>query len=1061
MGVVGSNILAGSSGAAEDYTIDQSLRFAYGDSGYLGKTFGSSGNRRTFTVSCWVKNTAISYTEGYRTFYGVYSDDSNYTKYYLMGDKLTFREFVSGSKESYVISDSVLRDPAAWYHLVLAVDTSESTPADRVKMWSNGVALSQDINTQVGQDTDIFGWQDSSYAQEIGISRQSGGDGTTYSDMYLADYYYLDGIAASPSDLGKTDTATGQWKPIEYDGSYGTNGFYQKYGSSGGHTSFTSAGTTTWTVPAGITSVDYLVVGGGGSGGSGSGGGGGGAGAYRTGTLSVTPAAELTVTVGAGGAAVSDSIGNDGGSSVFSSITSGGGGGGGKTTGATASSGSGGGGGNGSSAGGSGSYGYNGGSGGNSSVGGGGGGASAVGTAGVGSPYWGYGHGGAGTASSITGSSVTYAAGGGGGVMHSGAGGNGGSYPTGGQGAATGQTPTSGAANTGSGGGGSNAASQASAAGAVGIVIIKPATGFGFGLDSSGEGNNFTETNLVATDQMVDSPTNNWCTLSPLQTSRTSGVTLSEGNLKLTSDDYYQGAISTIAVNSGKWYWELCNVATDYFQTGFTTIKDFTTVTGSDYAQGQYVYKQSNNTSLDGYGTLSVSGGSNAMTAASNGEILQFALDLENGRFYIGKDGTWINSSDPEDGTNYFYGSWYTDGNYYSPFTTNGPSANQIYNFGQDSSFAGNKTAQGNQDSNEIGDFYYEPPTDYLALCTSNLPSPEIALPTAHFSTKLYTGDGATTLAVSGVGFQPDFTWIKNRDEADDHTLVDSVRGATKYLVSNEIDAEVDDSTFVASLDSDGFTVGDDVVVNTSTEDYVSWNWKAGGTAVSNTDGTITSSVSANTTAGFSIVSYTGTGSAATVGHGLSQTPELFTVKSRNVYGRGWTTWADSLTATQALDINGSDAAYTSTTSWNSALPSSSVLNLGTRVGTNESATTYIGYCFHSVEGYSKVGSYTAAGSDGDMNFLYCGFRPAFVLFKETSAVNPWAIIDNKRNTYNLADLILRPDVSDAVYSYSSGVDFVSNGIKLRNNNGMWADAGADYIFYAIAESPFKTSNAR
>ena len=1042
MGVVGSNILAGSSGAAEAYTIDQSLRFNIADSAYLSRTPGSAGNRRTWTWSGWIKRGNISVGTD-STFFSAYTNDTNRTTGVSYRsdttDVLDFYNIEGGVDTAIIRTSAKFRDPSAWYHVVYAFDSTQSTASDRLKIYINGE--SQDLTTTVSVVLNSETSINSTVVHSIGT--YAGTLAHNFIGGYLAEVHFIDGTALDASSFGETDADTNQWKPIEYTGSYGTNGFYQKYGSSGGHTSFTSAGTTTWTVPAGITSVDYLVVGGGGSGGSGSGGGGGGAGAYRTGTLSVTPAAELTVTVGAGGAAVSDSIGNDGGSSVFSSITSGGGGGGGATTGATASSGSGGGGGNGSAAGGSGSYGYDGGSGGTANVGGGGGGASAVGTAGVGSPYWGYGHGGAGTALSITGSSVTYAGGGGGGVNHAGAGGNGGAGGGGG-GAGSTQTPSAGTANTGGGGGGATSTSQASGAGGSGIVIIKPATGFGFGLDSSGEGNNFTATNLVATDQMIDSPTNNWCTWSPLASNATS---ISEGNLKAVGDtagSYFQGPYGTFGVASGKWYWEtyINDLTGGGVLVGISPSSLAITQAGDLYAVLNSYTWRDNQIKYQG-----TDGGSTATgygATYTNGDIIGVALDMDGGTITFYK-----NNSTQGEAFSSITGT-------YSPISCGYSSATFTANFGQDSSFAGNLTAQGNQDSNSIGDFYYEPPTDYLALCTSNLASPEIALPGDNFNTKLYTGDGATTLAVSGVGFQPDFTWIKNRSATDHHVLVDSVRGATKYLVSNDTGPEVDDSTFVASLDSDGFTVGDDVVVNTSTENYVSWNWLAGGTAVSNTDGSITSSVSANTDAGFSIVSWTAEGAIDTIGHGLSQKPELIIIKDRDGADESWVTGADPIGWTKYLTLNSDAAENTSSSVFNDTSPSSSVFTVSDGFNDTQPIITY---CFHSVEGYSKVGSYEGNGN-ADGPFIYTGFKPAWILVKNATVNTQWDMWDNKRDTYNLMNHLLQADNSSARIT-SAEVDFVSDGFKVRSASDNMNDSGETLVYLAFAESPFKYSNAR
>ena len=383
-------------------------------------------------------------------------------------------------------------------------------------------------------------------------------------------------------------------------------------------------------------------------------------------------------------------------------------------------------------------------------------------------------------------------------------------------------------------------------------------------------------------------------------------------------------------------------------------------------------------------------------------------------------------------------------------------------NFGQDSSFAGNKTAQGNQDGNNKGDFYYAVPSGYLALCTDNLPDPLITLPTDYFNAVTYAGTGASqTIAV---GFQPDFVWAKSRNAAVNNVLYDSVRG-TGRLESNTNIAEGSRDGFVG-FSSNGFDVDGDGggggINYPSGRTYVAWNWKAGTSFDPATAGTVASggSGSANATAGFSIVKYPGSASDVTVGHGLSQAPELILIKNIDA-AVSWPVYVGPLGNAKRLELN--DPYFEqATTHWVNTSPTASVFTLDGGVqGINNAGDDFIAYCFHSVEGYSKVGSYIAGGPDGDANFLYCGFRPSYVLFKETSATNPWAIIDNKTNPYNLADQILRANVNDATYSHSSGVDFVSNGIKLINVNGMWADAGAAYFYYAIAESPFKTSNAR
>ena len=533
-----------------------------------------------------------------------------------------------------------------------------------------------------------------------------------------------------------------------------------------------------------------------------------------------------------------------------------------------------------------------------------------------------------------------------------------------------------------------------------------------------------------------------------------SGNTFSEGNLKVTcSSSTPAKIVSTIGASSGKWYAEFITSALN-FPIGIT----------ADNTERDYLGNADGNTSIAWWPHTSVTNlfinGSSVTWAGStttwaNGDIVGLALNADDEEISIYKNGTLISPAVSYSSYNWTQ-AFFAGGNYIA-------SLDYPSNFGQDSSFAGAKTAQGNTDGNGIGDFYYSPPSGYLALCTDNLSDPSIADPTAHFNTKLYTGDGATTLAVTGVGFQPDFTWIKNRSAGDDHTLVDSVRGATNYLVSNDTDIEVDDSTFVASLDSDGFTVGDDVVVNTSTENYASWNWLAGGTAASNTDGTITSSVSANTTAGFSIASYTGTGSAATIGHGLSSAPELIIVKNRDADDAWQVGSSKGIDFTDYLVLNDTAATTDNVDRWNDATPSASVFTIGDGVEVNTNTEDYIAYCFHSVDGYSKVGSYTGNGN-ADGPFIYTnGFRPAFVMIKRTDSTGTWEMYDTARDTYNPYGLVLTANSSDAESDVRSGypADILSNGFKLRHTGAAVNASSGTYIYLAFAESPLKYSRGR
>ena len=332
--------------------------------------------------------------------------------------------------------------------------------------------------------------------------------------------------------------------------------------------------------------------------------------------------------------------------------------------------------------------------------------------------------------------------------------------------------------------------------------------------------------------------------------------------------------------------------------------------------------------------------------------------------------------------------------------------------------------------------------------------------PTLYFNTKLYTGNGSTN-AITGVGFQPDWVWTKGRNDTYSHMLYDSVRGATKELNSHLTDAETTVTNSLTSFDSDGFSLGSFGESNDTSQAFVSWNWKAGGTASSNTDGSITSSVSASTTSGFSIVSYTGTGSNATVGHGLGAVPQTVIVKRRSS-SESWMSYHEPLGNTGRLGFNFSDGVANSSTYWNSTTPTSSVFSIGTNGSTNASSETYIAYGFAEKKGFSKFGSYTGNGST-DGTFVYTGFKPAFVIRKVTSASSDWLMQDNKRSEsggFNQIRNYLFPNSSQAEVSNQDyfNIDFLSNGFKMRSTDGGANGSGQSYIYMAFAENPFVTS---
>ena len=563
---------------------------------------------------------------------------------------------------------------------------------------------------------------------------------------------------------------------------------------------------------------------------------------------------------------------------------------------------------------------------------------------------------------------------------------------------------------------------------------------------------------------MVDSPTNNFCTINPLI--RPYGTnTFSEGNLKIVTSSAYNAVVATQPIlSTGKFYWEIL-IDDDGGATWVGISPDgpnYNTLiqSSSDNPQngdGIFYYEDG-----DTYIDSSWSGGYGA--SYTDGDIIGVAINMDDSEV------TFYKNNSSQGAVSFSGNSLATATQVIVVGVHYGGTAN--YNFGSDSSFAAAKTAQGNQDSNEIGDFYYEPPTDFLALCTDNLSDPEIKLPGDNFNTILWSGaqsgDSAPNRSLTGVGFQPDLVWSKTRSDANSHQLWDALRDLDDALASNNTNAEGNDkaSGYLASLDSDGFTTtaGTSGVINVdeSGRTYVAWNWLGANGTVTNTDGTLTNTVtvSANPTAGFSIVKWSGTSSASTIGHGLTEAPALIIVKNTNTVlnwfcgagdflANGWSDWMH-LNKTDEQGNNSANA-------WNSTAPTASVFSVDSHYSTNATGDDYIAYCFHSVEGYSKVGAFT--GNDhNDGTFLYLGFRPAFAMFKSYTNAAGWGIEDNKINPYNQQDNYLQADTNDDE-STNGHLDFLSNGIKLRNTNSRFN--AYSYIYLAFAESPFKYANAR
>jgi len=560
----------------------------------------------------------------------------------------------------------------------------------------------------------------------------------------------------------------------------------------------------------------------------------------------------------------------------------------------------------------------------------------------------------------------------------------------------------------------------------------------GLGKDFSGNANYFTTNNISVTsgttyDAMIDSPTltsatvANYAVINPIW--KNSNIILAGGNLNVTSSGNGGSAISTIAMSSGKYYCEVrLNSVTDATNIGivnslFNPSLSSPTLSGAN-AVGYYP------TNGDKFvnGTQSSYGAS-----CSSGDILGIALDVDGGTLTYYKNNVSQGAI-----THGLTGPFF----YATSDVSSGSNIDQSWNFGQ-------------------RPFTYTPPTGFVRLNTYNLPDSTIKKGNTVMDATLYTGNSSTQTITNAGAFKPDLVWLKCRSTAGTwNNWIDSVRGTSKTLYSNTTNAEGTDN-YLSAFNSNGFGLNTgDSGTNTSGNTYVGWQWQAGqGTNTTNTAGSITSTVSVNATAGFSIVTYTGTGANATVGHGLEVAPKMIIVKSRSTAGTNWAVYHASLGATGVVALDTTIAFTVISTPWNNTAPTSSVFTVGTSGDTNLSTRTYVAYCWAEIAGFSKFGSYTGNGtSDGP--FSYTGFRPAFVMLKRTDSTSDWLMLDNKRGPYNVNQPALIPNTSQAEIT-STYEDFLSNGFKFRDAASGLNVNGGTYIYMAFAENPFKYSNAR
>jgi len=325
-----------------------------------------------------------------------------------------------------------------------------------------------------------------------------------------------------------------------------------------------------------------------------------------------------------------------------------------------------------------------------------------------------------------------------------------------------------------------------------------------------------------------------------------------------------------------------------------------------------------------------------------------------------------------------------------------------------------------------------------------------------HFNTLLYSGNSSAR-SLTGVGFAPSLVWIKERTSTSDHMLFDQPRGVQKYISSNLTNAEQTSAGMLTAFDSDGFSLGSGNDVNDNGQTYVAWNWKAGGAGSANTDGSINSTAtSANTTAGISIIKYTGTGSAATVGHGLGAVPKTIWIKKTSG-SESWGVYHNSIGNTHFLQFNTTGGDSNNDTFWNDTTPTSSVFSIKSDAGVNGSGQTYIAYCFAEKTGFSKFGTYNGNGN-ANGTFVYTGFKPSLIIIKRSDATGWWSMFNDKSLGYNADNNALFPSSNDAENT-SNFLDIVSNGFKLRDSNANLNNSGSKYVYMAFAKAPLVGSN--
>jgi len=986
------------SSGSKGYEIESSLMFDRGSNSQLYRTPGSAGNLNTFTISFWLKRTDLGYNNSnLEIIYSGANGNSGSSDYGIIYFDSTDRLGFYHNSSTIALTNRYFSDISAWYHIYIKYDSTQGTASNRWAIYVNGVQeTSMNENNNPSQNTD------SAFTNNVTLTLGSLATSTSYPfGGYLADFHLIDGTIKPVTDFGETNSDTGQWIPKEYTGgSYGTTGFYLPFKKNDRYSPYFNAHASSGILTA--DHADFAV--------------GSGdftiecwfyvdayAGNYRRvfGKSSSTGAnahTEYQVDIDSNNKPVAY-VYNDGGSSYLtlqsaSAITD--------------------------------SKWHH------------------VALVRNGSAFNLYvdGTSVANATSSMTVNDSTYKFG-------IGRVGEYGSQIFKGwisnlrfvKGTAVytsnftpSTSPLTAITNTKllccqdaiitTENSGTSKTLEVTAA----QVKTEQMSPFQFDWydDHSGQNNHYQAYNLTVNDVMLDSPTSNYCTVNRRDSSQ--NLTTSQGNTKFHASDTNRVCIrGTFGVTSGKWYYEYTDGASSSGSVGVVNASATSLVSDGMVGNSSFGWAVNN----DGAKENGNSETASYMASFTTGDVIGVALNMDDGEITFYKNGSSAGVA---------FNNLSGKGAIFPAVCTGSHSGNfDTLNFGQ-------------------MDFAHTPPTGYKAWNTSNLPDPAIKNPGEHFNTVLYTGsdDDAVSQNVTGVGHQPDLVWIKRRNLETHHVLTDAVRGATKVLNSNQTVAEVDDTYGVTAFGSDGFTVREQASAGgqTNTGTLVSWNWKANGSGGANNSGDINATVSANTTAGFSIVSWTGDGSNGnTVAHGLGKEPQAIFYKNRDATSHWYM-------VTKEIDGSQDYLALSSTTF---AAASESYGNPTTSTISNWTwgANAIIAYCFAEIEGFSKIGSYSGTGSSNGP-FIPTGFKPAWTMIKRTDAANSWIISDSKITPSNLIDDYLAADLAQAESSTSAvGIDFLSNGFKIRNSANAMNNSSGTYFYMAFAEAPFKYATAR